>query len=90
MKHNIAVATVAPSTRAKYITGDGRAKKDVVLAFAIEQYVRESGPRIVNDDVADATGLAAMGARHLGEPLEVRSISDDQLAAMDGAKWPTT
>lgn len=84
----IPIATVAPPTRAKYITGDGRAKKDVVLAHAIEAYVRDSGPRITNDDIADATGLAAMGARHLGEPVEVRSISDGQLAAMDGAKWP--
>ena len=83
------IATVAPQTLKKYITGAGRADKKVILAHAIEQYVRTPGPRIVKHDEADAAGLAAMGARHLGEPLEVRSISDSQLDAIKGAKWPT-
>lgn len=87
-KLGIPVATVAPPTRAKYITGDGRAGKDVVLAHAIEAYVRDRGPRITNDDIADAVGLAAMGSRWLGEPVEVHSLPERNLEAMNGAKWP--
>lgn len=62
------VCTVAPTTRAKYLSGSGRAGKDVVLAHAIHTYVKPSGPRITGDDEADAVGLADMGARLLGEP----------------------
>lgn len=84
----IPVAQVAPATRAKFITGDGRAKKDVVLAFAIERYVQAHTPRIPNDDVADALGLADMGSHHLGQShgaLPARSLE-----ALVVVKWPTT
>lgn len=86
---NVPIATVAPKTRAKYITGDGRSDKAVVLAHAIEAYVGNGTPRITNDDEADAAGLAAMGARHLGEPIELHDLHADNLKAMEAAKWPT-
>lgn len=80
----IRVATVAPATRAKYITGDGRAKKPAVLAAARDMYSQE----IPNDDVADAAGLAAMGMRSLGFPVE-KVLSDKQLEAFAGVTWTT-
>lgn len=80
----IRVVTVAPATRAKYITGDGRAKKPAVLAAAREMY----GQEIPNDDVADASGLAAMGMRSLGLPVET-VLSDKQLEAFEGVSWQT-
>lgn len=82
------IATVAPPTRAKYITGSGRSDKEVVLAHAIHYYVRDDGPTIPNHDIADAVGLAAMGARWLGEPVELHPMDKANLEAMDGAKWP--
>lgn len=83
------VATVAPASRAKYITGNGKADKKTVLAKARERYEIDGGPVIPNDDVADALGMADMGARHLGEPL----VPDSELAAkclesMEVVKWP--
>lgn len=87
----IPIATVAPPTRAKYITGSGRSDKKVVLAHAIERYVGESTPRITNDDIADAVGLADMGARWLGEPVVPDELMPAaNLDAMEGAKWPST
>lgn len=83
------VALVAPQTRAKYATGAGNSKKDIVLAHVIERYVSETTPRISNDDEADAVALAAMGARFLGEPVE-DELPEANLAAMSGAQWPTS
>lgn len=71
---------VAPATRAKYGTGDGRANKDVVLAHVIERYTTPT-VRITNDDIADAVILAAMGARKINEPVEAE-LSSMSLAAM--------
>ena len=89
-RSDIPVATVSPPGRAKYITGSGKTKdKEVVLAHAIERYVVDGGPRIVNDDVADAVGLADMGARWLGEPVVPDELMPAvNLEAMGGAAWP--
>lgn len=84
----INIATVSPPGRAKYITGSGKSKKDVVLAHAVERYVGPGTPAIPNDDVADAVGLADMGARLLGEPVVPDHLMpEDNLAAMGGVKW---
>lgn len=80
------VATVTPNGRAKYATGKGNANKDAVLAAVIRRY-EPRGWEIENNNVADAVVLAAMGSRHLGEPVEA-SLPQDHLAAMDGAAWP--
>lgn len=88
-RNKIPVAMVSPAARAKYITGNGRSDKDVVLAHAIERYVVLDGPRIPNDDVADAVGLADMGARRVGQPVPC-DMPEANLAAMNGVAWPTT
>lgn len=63
------VEVVAPATRAKYATGDGRASKSDVLAS-----VRDLHPMadVQGHDIADAVALAALGARRLGFPVEAR------------------
>lgn len=62
------VVEVAPSTRAKYATGDGRARKGAVLdAVRGSEY----GAAVRNHDEADAFTLACFGARVLGSPIDV-------------------
>jgi Holliday junction resolvasome RuvABC endonuclease subunit len=82
----VPVVGVAPATRAKYITGNGRASKDVVLTFARHAY---DGIRIHNHDEADAAGLAAMGSRFLGQPVEPHELTEGQMACMGVPQWPT-
>lgn len=85
--HNrqIPVAEVAPTARAKYGTGKGNAAKADVHAAVKARYARLDLPIKTNDE-ADAVILAAMGARHLGQPVD--DVSDDQLAAMEKVAWP--
>lgn len=79
------VAEVPPSVRAKYATGVGNAGKDAVLAAAVKRYPDWD---ITGNDVADAVILAAMGARHLGHPID--SLPQVHLAAMTKVRWPAT
>lgn len=84
------IATVAPTTRAKYGTGNGRASKDEVLAAVIGRYRDLPGDwAITGNDVADAVLLAAMGSRHLGVPVEADGLPQRNLEAMGGATWPS-
>lgn len=78
------IAEVAPTARAKYGTGKGNAGKDAVLAAVVRRY---SDVEVEGNDDADALILAAMGARHLGAPIE-DSLPIAHLAAMDSVKWP--
>lgn len=61
------VHVIAPSTLKMYATGSGNAAKDKVLAAAIKRYPQID---ILNNDVADATVLLAIGLRLAGIPLE--------------------
>jgi crossover junction endodeoxyribonuclease RuvC len=78
------VVEVSPTTRARYATGKGNAAKDLVLASVIKRYPDWD---VTGNDVADALVLAAMGARHLGYPIEM-SLPATHLAAMAGVAWP--
>lgn len=78
------VVEVPPATRAKYATGKGNAAKDIVLAAVIRRYLNVA---VTGNDEADALVLAAMGARHLGQPVE-ESLPQINLAAMDAVRWP--
>lgn len=84
----VPVAVVAPQARAKYGTGSGGSKKDVVLAHVIERYA-DVAPKPKNDDEADALLLASMGSRHLGFPVEPGELPEANLASLDGVAWPT-
>lgn len=79
------IVEVSPASRAKYGTGKGNGAKDAVLAAVVRRYpeVEVSG-----NDEADALLLAAMGARHLGAPIE-DSLPQTHLAAMDNVAWPS-
>jgi crossover junction endodeoxyribonuclease RuvC len=80
---NIPVAQVAPTQRAKYATGNGRAEKKVVHAEAKELYGLLSA---CTDDEGDAAILAAIGSRYLGEPCE--PDSDYRLELVKTLTWP--
>jgi crossover junction endodeoxyribonuclease RuvC len=79
------VVEVPPTCRAKYATGKGNAPKDAVLAAAIRRFPDWD---ITGNDVADAVILAAMGARHLGHPIDQMPAA--HLTAMAAVRWPTT
>ncbi|MET9313812.1 hypothetical protein ABZX12_18525 [Kribbella sp. NPDC003505] len=77
------VAEVTTGGRMKYATGKGNASKDAVLAAVVRRYADVD---VTGNDEADALILAAMGARHLGAPID--DLPKTHLAAMDAVRWP--
>jgi Holliday junction resolvasome RuvABC endonuclease subunit len=77
------VVEVAPSSRAKLATGNGRAKKGEVVTF-----MRAAFPltRIPDDNAADALALAWAGARWAGS--EVPAYLPSQQEAFARLAWP--
>jgi crossover junction endodeoxyribonuclease RuvC len=73
------VHVIAPSVLKKYATGNGNAAKDKVMAAVIKRYPTVD---IINNDVADATVLLAIGLRLAGIPLE-DSMPATHLKALD-------
>lgn len=83
----IPLAYVAPKSRAKYATGDGRSGKDVVMAHVIERYTHLLGDSSIrNDNEADAVTLAAIGARLLNAPVE-ETMPEDNLKVIGGVEF---
>ena len=76
---------MTPTARAKYGTGKGNAAKDAVLAAVIRRYPAVD---VTGNDEADALILAAMGARHLGIPLELSPVPGPCLDALLKVRWP--
>lgn len=81
------VAIAPPSCRMKYATGKGNAPKDQVLTDVVRRYQEQAPRPISTNDEADALILAAMGARHLGMPLEA-SLPATHLKGIGGVEWP--
>lgn len=82
----IPIGTVSPAGLKVYATGKGRGvEKDEVLASVVKRYPQAN---IIGNDVADATVLAAMGKRWLGNPIE-EALPATHTRAMDGAAWPS-
>lgn len=77
------IAEVPPANLKRYAVGKGNAAKDEVLAAAI-RYLHAD---ITGNDIADAVVLAAIGARHLGQPIE-GALPQANLTAMDKINWP--
>lgn len=75
------VAMVAPTTRAKWATGDGRADKAAVGASMAR---RAPSVTITNSDEADALALAWMGAQHLGW----QPASNAERVSLKVVRWP--
>jgi len=78
------VVEITPSQRMKYATGKGQIAKDAVLAAVVRRYPTVD---VTGNDEADALVLAAMGARHLGEPID-DPMPKTHLAAMEAVAWP--
>lgn len=81
------VAVAPPSNVKIYAVGKGNgvgASKDDVLLAAARRY--KDAP-ISNNNEGDALVLAAMGARHLGHPVE-KSLPATHTRALTGCQWP--
>jgi len=78
------IVEVTPTSRCRYATGKGNAGKDQVLAAAVKRYPDVD---VTGNDIADALVLAAMGARHLGHPIDA-SLPQTHLDAMIKICWP--
>lgn len=76
------VVEVSPASLKKYATGKGNAAKDAVLLAVARRYPTVD---VGNNNEADALTLAAMGARHLGDPID--DMPQAHLAAMDKVRW---
>jgi Holliday junction resolvasome RuvABC endonuclease subunit len=74
---------VEPTKLKRYVTGKGNAKKDLVFGDVIRNY----GALVLDNNQADALGLAAMAARELGSPVE-KSVHKVTPAALEGVRWP--
>jgi Holliday junction resolvasome RuvABC endonuclease subunit len=74
-------AVVAPSTRAKWLTGNGGAGKDDCLVAAVKRFPRAE---ISGNDTADALALAAMGAAAYGQPYV--PMPQDRTALLHAAR----
>ncbi|WP_045746415.1 crossover junction endodeoxyribonuclease RuvC [Actinoplanes rectilineatus] len=85
---SIPYVDVHPSKVKTYATGNGGAKKDVVLASMIATYgtVGEHGVHIGSDDEADALSLLAMTLDQYGQALVDRPESHRR--ALSGVRWP--
>jgi Holliday junction resolvasome RuvABC endonuclease subunit len=77
-------AVVAPTTLKKWATGAGRADKELVQAEVAKWW---PNVEIANDDIADATVLAAMAGVHLGwtMPFETRRRHVEGMVTVN---WP--
>lgn len=80
----VPVAVIPPATLKSWATGNGRAKKHEVKA-ATRVWFGEH--RIRNDDQADATAAATVGAFWLGDPMpfEVKVRHHNRIEAVE---WP--
>jgi Holliday junction resolvasome RuvABC endonuclease subunit len=74
----VPVLEVPPATLKKYVTGKGNADKDAVIAHVIRDY---PDVQVEDNNVADAYGLAAIGRRILGDPIETKPLSKEKQAA---------
>lgn len=77
------VVELAPQKPKKFTTGSGTASKMEVVAAAIKRYPTAD---IIDDNVADAVGLAAMLAANRGY-FNVSDWPQKNLDAMKGIAW---
>lgn len=90
-RHGATLVEVAPKTLKLYVTGDGGAPKPLVVQAIRRHYGdRFDLPLRKADgleDVADATGLVAMGARSIGHPIDLDH--PHRTRGMRSPKWVT-
>ena len=78
------IVIVEPTKLKKYATRKGNAPKDLVFASIIRSFPQVG---IVDNNEADAVGLAAMVSRELGFPMEP-SVQRVDPSALEGVDWP--
>ena len=78
------VVLVEPTKLKRYVTRKGNAGKSVVLTTIVRNFPALD---IVDDNEADALGLACMAARELGFPQEP-SVQRCDPGALEGVHWP--
>lgn len=79
---NIPYEEVAPASLKRFVTGNGRAKKDAVMRSVHDRW----GHKCSNDNAADAVGLAYYGAWLLGK-LEIEDKYVPKMGANKKAKY---
>lgn len=77
------VVEVPPATLKKYATGKGNAAKDAVLLATARRFPDVD---LRDNNQADALWLAAMGARHLEQPVD--DVPQLNQTAMAAVRWP--
>jgi Holliday junction resolvasome RuvABC endonuclease subunit len=80
---DVPIAVMAPTSRAKYVTGKGNANKDTCMLAAAKQWPEFT---ITGNDTADAVTLMAAGLDHLGWPLTI--LPDTHRTALKAVPWP--
>ena len=78
------VVEVPPATLKKYATGKGNAAKDAVLLATARRFPDVD---LLDNNQADALWLAAMGARHLEQPID--DVPQLNQTAMAAVRWPS-
>lgn len=81
----IPIAEITPGGVKRFAAGKGNADKDTVLLNVARRW---PDVPVVDNNQADSLILAAMGARHLGHPIDAMPVS--HLAAMTAVRWPAT
>lgn len=75
------VRAMPPTSLKKFVSGRGNVGKDEMLSAVIRRW---PDVPVSNNDIADALGLAAVGARLQGHPIE--DLPKANLAALGAAK----
>jgi crossover junction endodeoxyribonuclease RuvC len=83
LEHHVPVVEVTTGGVKKYATGKGTSPKDTVLLAVARRFPNVD---VQNNNEADALILAAMGARHLGHPID--DMPKAHTAALDAVTWP--
>lgn len=88
LSREAAVAVVPPASLKRYVTGSGNADKTAMghaaaIAFPGVDFTHRGK---VNDNLVDAYGLAAMGCRELGFPVEP-SVQRVTPSALEPIRW---
>ena len=78
------VVVIEPTKLKRYVTRKGNAQKDAVFSQIVRNFPQVD---VVDNNEADALGLASMAARELGFPQEP-SVQRCDPGALEGVHWP--
>jgi len=78
MDYHVPFIIVAPTSLKKFVTGNGAAKKDVMLIETFKRY----GVSILDDNVCDAYGLAQVGLALQGGNSKVTTKLQEEVLAL--------